>query len=416
MALELEFDEAIGALVFAGAATGDVKTLLQKGDLTAATRAYEAGRGRDREALVQHAQQLPQAAPLVLGVFQAAHDHAGAARLQELTGNHAAAAALYETARQPAQAAQAWKAAGNLAKAASATERSGELDLAVEMYASAGSREDEAALLARQGQHFRAAVLYGQLGNLHAEVDMLRQVAMHDPQRVNATRRLAFLMESHGRFEQALALVGETARALPAARADRDLQLQFVRLLERLGRADEAARIRAALGPGVPAPVAMAPAPAPPTLPSAADAFERAYEYLKAMPIFAELSLTDLQDLYRVALEVSFPAGVSLIEQGLKGMGLYVLVQGSVEVTAVTPGQPPRALNVLSAGEHVGEISLVQDAPTSARVVATTDVEALFISRDAFHRYLEKHDAAAMAIWRHFAVTLAERVRVLSAR
>ena len=61
-------------------------------------------------------------------------------------------------------------------------------------------------------------------------------------------------------------------------------------------------------------------------------------------------------------------------------------------------------------------ISLVQDGPTSARVVAKVPSALLFISRDAFHRFLELHDNAAVAIWRYFAVSLADRVRALSAR
>ncbi len=415
--MELEFDETKGELVFSTPTAEDVKALIKRGDLAGATKAYEAGGGRQRDELLSLAQQVPSRANTILQVFMSAHDHAGAARMQELGGNHTAAAALYETARMYPNAATCWAAAGNTARAASAMERTGELERARELYSAAGSREDEAAVLMRQGRFFAASQLFSQLGNVHAEVEVLRKVVLTDPDRVVSTRRLAHLLEQHGHLEAALAVVGETAQALPAARADRELQGAFVRLLEALGRGAEAAKVRTSLGLPATSPGAALPAAPPPAPSGVVGAFERAYEYLKAIPIFQDLSLVDLQDLYRVARETTVPAGTAIIEQGRQGLGLYILVAGSVDVTtAVAGGGPPKHLNTLSDGAHLGEISLVQDAPTSARVVARTQAALLFISRDAFQRFLELHEAAAIAIWRHFAVSLADRVRVLSAR
>ena len=56
------------------------------------------------------------------------------------------------------------------------------------------------------------------------------------------------------------------------------------------------------------------------------------YAHLKAIPIFGELSLPDLRDLYRAAQEVSYPVGSSIIEQGAPSRGLVVLTDGKVDV------------------------------------------------------------------------------------
>jgi CRP-like cAMP-binding protein len=137
------------------------------------------------------------------------------------------------------------------------------------------------------------------------------------------------------------------------------------------------------------------------------------YELLKAIPIFAELSIDDMKDLYRVAQETPFAPGAALVELDVEPPGLMVLVEGKAEVFAGA-GPQARKLNELATGDYLGEISLIQGGRTSARVVATTPVRALTISRDHFEHYLYAHESAAMRIFRLFAKNLAERVRALS--
>ena len=62
--------------------------------------------------------------------------------------------------------------------------------------------------------------------------------------------------------------------------------------------------------------------------------------------------------------------------------GLFVIVDGMVEVFG-GPDVSSRLLNTMGAGAYVGEISLVRDTPTSARVTARTQVKALYISTDS---------------------------------
>jgi len=73
-----------------------------------------------------------------------------------------------------------------------------------------------------------------------------------------------------------------------------------------------------------------------------------------------------------------------------------------------------RRLNTLGVGGYLGEISLLLDGPTSARVTARTNVKALFISREAFRQYVANTPTAALRIYRLFSTNLAERVRTLS--
>ena len=140
-----------------------------------------------------------------------------------------------------------------------------------------------------------------------------------------------------------------------------------------------------------------------------------AYAHLKAIPIFAELGAQDMRELYRSCDDLQFSNGETLIEQGVAGRGLFILVQGDVHVLRVDGGAT-KELARLAPGQWFGELSLLDESPTSARVVAQGAAFCLFISRARFLEYLATHPEAALRIYRLFSRTLADRLRDANAR
>jgi hypothetical protein len=216
------------------------------------------------------------------------------------------------------------------------------------------------------------------------------------------------LMDEDGHPQRALALLVDTLRSSDEARADPALLAEQARLLRRLGREADADAVLAKL-PGAAPTSTQAPA----VQPVAAAPSVNGYGFLKAIPIFSELSLDDMKDLYRVAQQVMIPAGATVLEKGALASGLFVLLDGTVDVFS-GPEADARQLNSLGPGAHLGEISLVSDGPTSAQVRARTPVRALRITRAGFQHYLDTHEAAALRIYRLFTQNLAARVRALS--
>jgi CRP-like cAMP-binding protein len=140
-----------------------------------------------------------------------------------------------------------------------------------------------------------------------------------------------------------------------------------------------------------------------------------AYTFLKGIPIFAELRAEDMRDLYRACEEVTFGPGDVVVEQGVPGRGLFVIVQGDVRVVRQDAGAVTE-LARLGPGTYVGELSLLDAAPTSARVVGVGAVFALFISSERFGQFIMNHDEAARRVFHLFARTLAERLRTANVR
>jgi CRP-like cAMP-binding protein len=79
------------------------------------------------------------------------------------------------------------------------------------------------------------------------------------------------------------------------------------------------------------------------------------------------------------------PAGTAIIKEGDMGRGLFLLLSGSVEVSRNDGGQRV-VLATLESGDVFGEISLIEQTPTTATVTALRNSTVLFLSRELFDR------------------------------
>lgn len=76
-----------------------------------------------------------------------------------------------------------------------------------------------------------------------------------------------------------------------------------------------------------------------------------------------------------------------LFKDGDAADGLYLIRRGSVTVSKITDGKE-RILSYVSAGNYVGEMALVNDAPRSATITATVMTEALILNGESFKQQL----------------------------
>jgi len=113
--------------------------------------------------------------------------------------------------------------------------------------------------------------------------------------------------------------------------------------------------------------------------------------------ILAEVSLfakvLDEDQLERLALrchEVFFPAGAVMMTEGDFGTSMFVVVEGEVSVGLADKHGGVHDVAKLSAGEFVGEMSLMTGARRNADVVAETDVVAIEITKVALEEILRQ--------------------------
>ncbi|MGN6487501.1 MAG: sensor histidine kinase [Devosia sp.] len=130
------------------------------------------------------------------------------------------------------------------------------------------------------------------------------------------------------------------------------------------------------------------------------------YAIMRQVPMFAELSDAEAEELWRHSRRIGLAPGELLIREGDPGGALYIILSGRIEVTK-RDGDREVVLATRVECEVLGEMSLLEDKPRTASVRATQPSEFLEVGRDAFRQLLASHpDAAATLLG-----TVAARLR-----
>lgn len=123
---------------------------------------------------------------------------------------------------------------------------------------------------------------------------------------------------------------------------------------------------------------------------------EEITEFLGKVPMFRELKPGQLKKLAQRARVRDYAEGEAIVEQDSEGIGLYIMARGTAEVTRIHADGETRKIDTLERYDFFGELSLLDDAPRSASVIATTEVKTVVLSKLDFLDELE--DEAQMAI------------------
>jgi CRP-like cAMP-binding protein len=109
-------------------------------------------------------------------------------------------------------------------------------------------------------------------------------------------------------------------------------------------------------------------------------------ELIRDVPLFANLSKRELEEIASIADEIDFREGKELIREGARGREFFVLLDGAVDVT-----QDGHRINQLGAGDFFGEIALVlPSAVRTATVTASTNVDALVVTAQNFNSLIQR--------------------------
>jgi CRP-like cAMP-binding protein len=129
---------------------------------------------------------------------------------------------------------------------------------------------------------------------------------------------------------------------------------------------------------------------------------EEKADMLRHVELFAALPEDVLSAAADRAVEVDFPAGRQMVRQGEVGTGLFVLTSGRAKV--IRDGEE---IAQLAAGDFFGELSVIDQEPRIAQVVAEEPVTCLALASWDFEEILTEAPVAAFTLLR----TVTRRLR-----
>lgn len=384
-------------------------------------------------------------------MFYIARDYAKAGQLLENLEDYPRAAIMYERADDAYMAAEMYTRAGDMGKAAEMFEKHGNFQQAAEFFLKVNNYDKAATNFEKSVNNFVAGKLYFRMNKMNKSLQLLQKVQKNEGAYFEACSLIGEILAANGYLDLAIRKYLEVVQTAGLSKDTAAVYYKLATTLEQRGAvpqamklyqdllawqfdySDVAARIKTLQSGAVPKVVsgtpvagAAAPAAAAPTLDtSAMDGSEPppqagqlvsmmdGFEFLKSTPLFKDLSLDEMKAVYAACETKRFAPGAVIIEQGQPGEALYVLRKGSAKVTRVN-GETEEMVARMGPGSPAGEMALVDDAPTSARVTTESEVDAFVITRPRFEKLLVMNDKVAVKLYRFFVQTLSKRLRTTS--
>jgi CRP-like cAMP-binding protein len=126
---------------------------------------------------------------------------------------------------------------------------------------------------------------------------------------------------------------------------------------------------------------------------------------LREVGLFREVGDEGLAAVAAKSTEIAFEAGRMIVRQGEVGTGFFVISSGQARVI-----RDGKTIAELGPGQFFGELSLLDQQPRIANVVADSNVDCLALASWDFEALLASQPGVALAILRG----VAKRLRVVS--
>lgn len=123
-------------------------------------------------------------------------------------------------------------------------------------------------------------------------------------------------------------------------------------------------------------------------------------DLLRRVPLFEHLSDTQTVSLIGALEKRRFKRSENLVVAGQKTNMLFVILSGTVNVVVSHPGGKGLVLAALGVGDCIGEMSLLDNEPHSATVVAASQVDALVLTREGFTSCILHNAQMAVSVMR----------------
>jgi CRP-like cAMP-binding protein len=116
-------------------------------------------------------------------------------------------------------------------------------------------------------------------------------------------------------------------------------------------------------------------------------------DLIARVPLFADLSKSELGKVASIADEIDLPVDKVLMREGERGREFFVLLEGEAEVT-----RKGKKLATRRSGEFFGEIALVSSLPRTATVRTREASRALVIRDVEFRALLKRAPTIALKV------------------
>lgn len=126
------------------------------------------------------------------------------------------------------------------------------------------------------------------------------------------------------------------------------------------------------------------------------------------IPIFQDLNNRELRTIKRILHQREYKKNEVIFNQGDVGLGMYIIVKGTVEIIC---GPIKHILAELNEGDFFGELALLDDSPRSATSVSKTPCKMLCFFKPELLDLINRDPGLGSKILFKLAWTIGERLK-----
>lgn len=119
-------------------------------------------------------------------------------------------------------------------------------------------------------------------------------------------------------------------------------------------------------------------------------------EIIKSSLLFEGLPSEQIEALAEIAVIKKFEKGENIFFEGDDGIGFYVVGEGKVKISKISPAGKEHILHIFGGGEPFGEVPVFNGMPFPATAEALIKTNSLFFPREKFVRLVESNPSLAL--------------------
>ena len=121
-------------------------------------------------------------------------------------------------------------------------------------------------------------------------------------------------------------------------------------------------------------------------------------ELIRRVPLFSMLTASQAASVADAVVKRRYKRGETIVAQGKKSNDLTIILTGRARVVSTDVRGREVILATMHSGDYVGEMSLIDQAPHSASVLAEVQTDVLVVGQLEFARCLPDSDSMAYAV------------------
>ena len=129
-------------------------------------------------------------------------------------------------------------------------------------------------------------------------------------------------------------------------------------------------------------------------------------EFLKTIPVFTDLSNSELNHVEKISNIRKYPKGSMVILEEEYGDTVFLIKKGTVKITRVNDEGKEVILALLGSTEIFGEMAILDGEVRSANALAQEECELLCLTSDDFMKLLEGNFKVCLALMGELAKRL----------